>query len=318
MALLAICCSLALSGVGQNLVPNGSFEQLDTCPDFSGYAQFASGWENLYTQSADYFNSCNSNGVVGIPSNQFGYQFAAEGDAYVGMATSAPGGGQWYRELVGIELQSPLIPGVPVCLSFQTAMGGFGNWAGNSTPYSCKGIGLKFFTVYPEWGSYLYPNDAAVNLDMVPTDTSIWYSASGVYYPDSAYTHVVIGNFFADSLNDLTLIDSTGFGALPGAYAFVDDVRVSFDLSFCTTSLEETDTEDGITLFPNPALDQVVVGQRSGAEVTVVDAMGRLLWQGRIIGDRWVLEVGSWARGSYLLRMAHQGKLETYKFILTE
>ena len=36
------------------------------------------------------------------------------------------------------------------------------------------------------------------------------------------------------------------------------------------------------------------------------------------LGDRWVLEVGSWARGTYVLRMAHRGRVETHKFVLTE
>jgi hypothetical protein len=43
-----------------------------------------------------------------------------------------------------------------------------------------------------------------------------------------------------------------------------------------------------------------------------------LLWQGRITSDRWVLDVGSWARGAYVLRMAHRGQVESYKFVLTE
>ena len=119
----------------------------------------------MHTNSADYFNSCNGGSVVGVPFNQFGYQAAAEGVGYMGMATSSPRGGPWYRELVGIELSQPLIPGVPVCLSFKTAMGGFGSWSGNSSPYSCKGIGLQFFLEYPtDWSTYLYPNTAALNL----------------------------------------------------------------------------------------------------------------------------------------------------------
>ena len=50
----------------------------------------------------------------------------------------------------------------------------------------------------------------------------------------------------------------------------------------------------------------------------VLDAVGCLLWQGRIANDRWVLDVGSWARGAYVLRMAHRGRMETHVFVLIE
>lgn len=223
--------------LGQNLVPNGSFEEYSSCPELIS-SVFLTGWTNLHTNSADYFNACNLNGVADVPLNQFGFQGAADGQAYVGMATTEPGGAEWYREIVGIELTEPLQPGVPICLSFQTAMGGFGNWPGNSTIYSSKGIGLKFFMDFPaDWQSYLYPNSAALHIDFVPTDTAAWYYVSGLYTPDSAYRYLAVGNFFADSLSEKTLIDSSGFGTFDIAYAFVDDVRASFDLSYCTTSI---------------------------------------------------------------------------------
>lgn len=74
---------------------------------------------------------------------------------------------------------------------------------------------------------------------------------------------------------------------------------------------------EGPVLFPNPAQDRLIVGQRAGADVQVLDAVGRVLWHGRISSDHWVLEVGAWARGAYMLRMAHRGKVETQKFVLT-
>jgi len=49
----------------------------------------------------------------------------------------------------------------------------------------------------------------------------------------------------------------------------------------------------GPVLFPNPATDQLIVGERVKAEAQVLDTMGRMLWQGRIMSDRRVLDVGS-------------------------
>ncbi len=290
---LALCLCVAVNPVlhAQNLVPNGSFEQYDTCPPYFGRAQYAIGWMNLHTHSADYFNACNTNGVVDVPYNQFGFQFAADGQAYVGMATTAPGGGAWYREIVGIELTEPLVVGVPVCLSFQTAMGGFGNWPGNSTIYSSKGLGLEFFVEFPaDWHSYLYPNSAALSIDEVPTDTALWYYVSGMYIPDSAYRYIAVGNFFADSLSQITLIDSTGYGIFDVAYAFVDDVRASFDLSYCTSGIQAEGLDPRVVLpYPMPcgsllnlAFEQAVPGVLHYA---FTDGIGRVVLTGGCVPE---------------------------------
>lgn len=280
----------SLGTQGQNLVPNGSFEEYTQCPEFIS-SVFLTGWENLHTNSADYFNACSDSGVADVPLNQCGYQFAADGQAYIGMATSAPGGSSgglsWYREIVGIELQTPLQIGVPICLSFKTAMGGFGNSPVGSTPFSCRGLGLKFFTSFPsDWTSYLYPNTAALSIELVPTDTAIWYHVSGFYVPDSAYTQVAVGNFFADSLNQLTIIDSTGYGNLLGAYAFVDDIRVSFDLAYCDAPLVVSGLpKEVLVLYPQPFVDgfRIRWSGRDRAPVlrfTLLDVGGRIIRSG--------------------------------------
>lgn len=244
------CCVRA-----QNLVPNGSFEEYTECPQFIS-SVFLTGWQNLHTNSADYFNACNTT-VAGVPLNQFGYQFAADGQAYVGMATTSNSSGT-YREIVGIQLTELLQPGVPVCLSFKTAMGGFGSWPGNSTAYSSKGLGLKFFTQFPtDWETYLYPNAAALHIDYVPTDTALWYHVSGTYVPDSAYSFIAVGNFFDDALSEKTLIDLTGYGTAPLAYGFVDDVRASFDMTYCDMGATIEEIANRYRIYPTPCTDVV-------------------------------------------------------------
>ncbi|MBK9272989.1 MAG: T9SS type A sorting domain-containing protein [Flavobacteriales bacterium] len=288
---IIVACVFTITGEAQNLVPNGSFEVRDTCAGPGvGYAMYATGWMNLHTQSADYFNACNSGGVVDVPYSQFGYQVPYEGDAYVGMATSSIGGGPWYREMVGIELLEPLQPGVPVCLSFKAAVGGFGSWSGNSAYNTCKGIGLKFFSALPnDWQDYLYPNSAAVYLDEVPTDTSSWYTVDGTYVPDSAYTFVLVGNFFADSLSEVTVLDSTGFGAFEPSYVFVDDVRVSFALGYCTEEVAVPEVGgDQPIVYPLPCADvlhvRLPVSVRQQLCYSMRDMAGRVVLQGQQAG----------------------------------
>lgn len=297
---------------GQNLVPNGGFEQHDTCssPDV-GYGMFPTGWLNLHTQSADYFNVCNTGGVLDVPFSQFGYQFPYEGDAYVGMATAFPGL-DWYREIVGIGLSESLQPGVPVCMSFKVAVGGFGSWSGNSSFRTSKGVGLKFFTQLPtDWYSYLFPNSAALFLDEVPTDTAVWYAVSGTYVPDSAYSFVVVCNFFADSLSEVSVLDSTGFGSFEASYAFVDDVRVSFVLDFCTQEVTVPEVANHQPVaYPLPCTDMLHIRLPQGVEeqfrYSIWDMAGRVVLQGQpAIGAGVVLiATQDLPNGTYVLQLS--------------
>lgn len=297
----------------QNLVPNGSFEERDTCASaLVGYGMYATGWLNLHTQSADYFNTCNTGGVLDVPFSQFGFQFPYEGDAYVGMATSSIGGASWYREIMGIELSQPLQPGVPVCLSFKVAVGGFGSWSGNSAFNTCKGIGLKFFSVLPnDWQDYLYPNSAAVYLDEVPTDTSAWYAVAGTYVPDSAYTYVLVGNFFADSLSEVTVLDSTGFGSAEPSYAFIDDVRVSFALDYCLQEVvvPERGSERPV-VYPVPCADILHVRLPQGGpqqfRYSLRDMAGRVVLQGQqaLAAGELLIATEHLPSGAYFLQLS--------------
>jgi len=310
-AVLLYLCLLELTPAwGQNLVPNGSFEEYTQCPEFFGYAQYATGWLNLHTSSADYFNRCQENLVVGVPYNTCGYQEPVDGDGYIGLATTFPGLG-WYREIVGIALSEPLQTGVPVCLSFQMALGGFGSWDAGSAMFTSKGVGMRFFNEFPaDWTAYLYPNAAALHMAVVPTDTASWYWVSGVYVPDSNYAYLAIGNFFADSLSSILPLDSTGYGTAGISYAFIDDVRVSMDLQYCSsTGIHTNGSSRGVTAYPNPFGDRLTVevgDQTVGAlRWELIDQHGRrVLADGAEAGGgTFTISTGHLAQGVYALRL---------------
>ncbi len=99
----------------------------------------------------------------------------------------------------------------------------------------------------------------------------------------------------------------------------VDAVCVSLDPNGCERA--QGIGVNGATapiLFPNPVRDLLVVEHRDGAEAQVLDALGRLVWQGRVTGGSWVLHVGNWARGAYALCLRYHGRLEMHKFVLAE
>ncbi|MCB0815378.1 MAG: hypothetical protein KDB87_19715, partial [Flavobacteriales bacterium] len=237
--LKVIAVLVMLSGVdmatcgAQNLVLNGSFEDYTNCP--TSFGQWASvvGWTSPFTQSADYYNACASGVVCSVPLNTAGYQYPAQGDGYMGIITYDFGFGGFYREVLATELVQPLQPGVPVYITYKVSPGGFGSNVNNSATWAAKGPGLNFFMDLPtDWQSYLFPNAAVVEMPGVLADTAAWTTVSGMYVPDSAYHWLAIANFHENEQSQAQLLDSTAQS--DWAYAFVDEVCVSVDPSYCS------------------------------------------------------------------------------------
>ena len=78
-----LCCLVVLviaCGVcrGQNLVPNGDFEQYSGCPNYVDQFDSLLLWTSPTDGSPDYFNACDT-GIVNVPSSLYGFQNAHSG-----------------------------------------------------------------------------------------------------------------------------------------------------------------------------------------------------------------------------------------------
>lgn len=324
---LALCLvPYAMPIAAQNLVPNPGFEEADSCsdqlPPFVGIHD----WYSV-NGSPDHLRSCLPYGDFrGLPMNFFTYQEPFEGASCAGMATYHQNGSTEYREWMMAPLMEPLVVGQTYYCSFRANAAFGGNhtypqfWLANDK------VGMRFTTsAIPPWNvgdPYpVPPNHAHVMCPQILADTVGWTLVSGSFVADSAYQYVMIGQFFSNAMTDTLQFSPEGIPWywLPRAYTLVDAVCVSGSSEGCDLGQGVSEEQAiGPVLFPNPAQNQLVVGRRAGAEVLVLDALGRLLWQGRITSDRWVLEVGAWARGTYVMRMAHRDQVESYKFVLTE
>lgn len=298
----------------QNLVPNPSFEEYTDCPwNFGQWADVVD-WTSPYNTSADYFNACAGTGAAVVPLNSMGDQHPAEGEGYMGIYTYALGD-PTYREFIATQLIEPLQPGIPVYLCFKVAIGGFGSSDANSANYTCSGVGMKFFNVLPVdwngWYNYLhpeFPNSAAIHLEEAITDTSAWVTVSGTYIPDSAYTQLVIGNFFDDSISDPVIYDTAGYGVSNEAYVFIDQVSVSYDPDYCTkwTGINLIEGPS-LAVGPNPFTQflRLTLNNMQSAPklLQLIDATGRTVryekWPKGC--TRWVLDGSGLAPGYYTL-----------------
>lgn len=274
---LAVVFSCAAFVAAQNLVPNGSFEEYTECPDFWNQTERATGW-SAFRNSPDYFNACEPTGYWSVPHNEVGYQLAASGQAYCGMATWCPGG-LIHQEHFGAELLSPLVPGVPVDISFKFVNTADGIIGGQG--YAVSGFGV-LFTMEPYYitDQVPLPDHAALYVDSAYSDTMEWREVSGTFIPDSAYRYIVIGGMFQDALIQIDTIDPA-YDFTCG-YAYIDDVCVTPYGGECLFSDGiPTGRIPGIVIAPNPCGEKLMVidHDRLGRDdlwLRVADTRGRV------------------------------------------
>jgi hypothetical protein len=60
---------------GQNFIPNGDFEQFDTCPNKLGQLKLAEPWFNATYPESEYFNTCSIKRYH-INTNQLFWRFS--------------------------------------------------------------------------------------------------------------------------------------------------------------------------------------------------------------------------------------------------
>jgi hypothetical protein len=311
---LVLCCSLFFASLrceAQNLVPNPSFELKDTCPYAFGFQEGGKPlfWEK-WNQSPDYFNACapglGIDSLLDVPLNGFGFQYAMDGEAYVGIY--GYGLSTNYREYVGCELAEPMEAGETYQLSFFTNVAFGGTYS--APTWACNNMGM-LFTMEPNiWSGSTEPpftvrNYAHLHSAAIISDTANWTLVSGSFVADSAYQYLVLGNFFSDSLTDtLHVIPGNSLGA----YYFVDGVCVTKAGQECsfTSGIAEQKPLEGYA-WPNPTADILHVRVGEGIGWQVFDATGRLVHDGVSSGALLTIPVREWALGEYVLRLEDKG-----------
>lgn len=193
-------------GLAQNLVPNPSFEIYDTCP--SGISQtmdyqieHALGWYAPTWATSDYFNSCSPIiGGANVPNTTFGYQFAYDGQGFLGILLLIQDEETSYFEYVQSQLNSPLIQGYTYKFSFKVNLM-------NGSDFAVQKIGAWFTTnaASSNNGQPLFSvNPQIENNTGFITDTLGWTTIEGEFIADGGEEYITIG-YYSDTLNPDTL-----------------------------------------------------------------------------------------------------------------
>jgi hypothetical protein len=291
---------------GQNLVPNGSFEEYQDCPMTLDALYECDHWFSaLWTP--DYFNACNTGGL-GVPSNIPGYQWAYHGQAYAGLVTFTQSSLD-YREIIGVELVNALIEGENTYFSFWYSRG-----EDQAMSRASNNLGLKFCFDDDITNETLVNNQALMKVDTIVYDSLHWHRLKGSFTPQMAYTHLVIGNFFDD---ENTLSEPNGPGFSQSAYYYIDDVRVSPDSAFVNAvGLEKIRSIPQVKLYPTYSDDWIRLdGMGQYSRLQMISSQGievMRLENGKLPKE---IRLSTHPSGMYFLRLEHSdGQIQVFKY----
>ncbi len=249
---------------GQNLVPNGSFENYITLPcswinsqsDFSSAMQNwvmpTLGTSDIYSTlvASSCFANCNST------ISSFGNQLPRTGSVTAGFCTYGQGATNDYREYLEVMLTTPLISG-------QAYYGEFYVSRAEVLQFSTNNIGMYFSDSLinsPIYGPLnLVPQ---INGNAVISDTIEWVKISGTFIATSAAQYLIIGNFYNDLSTSVSSITNFNY---PNGYYYIDDVSVTL-----ATGINNINDNNFISVYPNPATTHLTIQTNNNLPYSVI------------------------------------------------
>jgi hypothetical protein len=312
-----------------NLVPNPSFEEYDTCPNDQGQAYLAKYW-NSFGNSPEYFNSCVTLVEFSTPHNILGWQIPFNGNAYIGCGLFATHDTlviSTIREFVGVELIAPLTIGESYSVYFYVSVADSPN-AGNvvhnkiGALFSTQSFAVDSFCPTPCETSLLLPkNYAHVYSDSIIHDMENWIKISGSFIADSAYRYLIIGNFFTNDNISFIPINSRPPSLTKGSYYYIDEVYVGEDT---TVGISEDFTINKVKIFPNPATDNVLVSLinhnnlQKIVQLTIIDIFGKELYSQVMRRNETEIFLENFSSGIYFIKINSGNKCFVHKLIISK
>lgn len=295
-----------LLAIGQNLVPNPSFELYSRCSTFGGHF-YVIDWSvtnNCPGSSPDYFNICGSNiGDFGVPDNIVGTQVPQEGVAYAGIYCY---GG---REYIYSQLISPLTPNEKYELSFYVSLAEASIYGVNNvgasvtkTALECSGT-VGVITVTPQVK------------EVIPiTDYLGWTLISGTFTAEGGEEFITIGNFYSD--DDTQKSPGNPGGNDPRSYYYIDSVSLTH---VATAGIDIPDFKDVLNIYPNPFRERVTIEHKNGFPVESIGIYtigGSLIKEIPFSQPKVEIQLGFLKAGIYIIMITDSNSQKHYKKVV--
>jgi gliding motility-associated-like protein len=183
-------------------------------------------WYKPTQGSTDLFSNC-SLGIVNVPQNTTGFQYAQSGYNYAGFILTSydltpfpiPEIAE-YKEYISVKLTNPLIKGNKYCISMYL------NLADKYVNAAIDRVGV-YFSV----NSFYQNNSSFINVTPQIeisqgffTDTVNWVNISGDFIAGGGEEYITIGNFHSLPNTNYIIFDTTQLAGY--AYYYLDNVSL--------------------------------------------------------------------------------------------
>ncbi len=321
IALALIASVASLTVIGQNLVPNPSFEEYLECPQSTTELHLQVVDWYSWQETPDYFNVCNNDGLgtAGVPENAWGYQLPIGGNAYAGIGTYvefAPD----IREYMAAPLESPLIIGNSYYMMFHASM--YDSGVKEQRWCATNNIGMRFFKdpTYdpfpPVWNPLEPDNFAHINYSEILDDYTNWTLIEGWFTADDTYNWVAIGNFFTGTQTDIVILNDEG--SCSGIY-YIENVCVAPTPEECEYLLSTTANRpmSNISVYPNPTKEtaRVSLPDQHTYQLYMYDIQGRMVMYVQNIRSGQEINVSKFQKGVYVVKAFNNQAFYTFKLI---
>ena len=318
--LFLIFCPLLLDG--QNIIPNGNFE--DTIPSFFGTVS-AKNWVNPTNGSPDFYSKYHNKDApsLGVPINKVGFQNTHSGKSYFGLLLynfHTPNNSKRLREYIQNKFTKPLVKDTGYCLQFYVSLA-------DSCRFASKNkLGIYFSSnqVNSSNKFYLpYTPQVIVSPDSFITEKEKWIAYNFKYKAQGGEQYITIGNF-----TDSTEIDTLFVGGgdknnlnWQGTYYYIDDVYFGHCDSLpvdTPTSIEENNLLSKLTAYPNPVKRQFTLQNNSNKKLsfllynTLGSQVNLKIQQSH---NNYQFSMGHLPKGIYLLHIIAEDTSTTLKLV---
>lgn len=210
---------------GQNLVPNGSFEEIGKAPRRLGSIESAQNWASPTGVRADLFTGDKVPDIA-VPLNVRGKEDAKDGENYAGIVTYSYGQ-KVNRSYLMNKLNAPMKKDLKYCVEFYVSLS-------EASKYASNNIAIKFSNKAYSTDEKLplYDEPSILEFDNEPiTARYNWVKICGTYVAKGGEKFITIGNFSSDDKTEFARMKADKKSDIEvdeilAAYYYVDNVSV--------------------------------------------------------------------------------------------
>jgi OOP family OmpA-OmpF porin len=230
-----------------NLIPNGSFEEVEGKLKRLGSIEMAKGWKSPTAVNADLFSEGVAGAPVSVPRSQYGDQSALTGTNYAGLRWWSYAGKE-PRSYLQAKFKTPLKKGQRYCVKYYVSLA-------DLSKYATSELGAyisKLVVTKKEEANLTYNAQVPTLRTKVYDDLYSWQGVCGVYDATGDEQFLIIGNFAANEKTPNAKVKRPKGETRPqlmSAYYFIDDVSVTPIKSASECSCEQIDKAESEHIF---------------------------------------------------------------------